>query len=90
MTKQSGLGDNFYIAGYDISGDVQSISRIGGGPSVLDFTGIDKSAYERQGGVRDGSWQFVTYFNDATGQSVPVLKSRPTTDVIVTDRKSVV
>lgn len=82
MGKQTGLGDNFYIAGYDISGDVQSISRIGGGPMALEMTGIDKSAFERQGGLRDGGMAFVTYFNDATGQAVPVLKGRPTTDVI--------
>ena len=29
--KQSGLGDNFYIGGYDLSGDVSALTQIGAG-----------------------------------------------------------
>ncbi len=83
MTKQSGIGDNLYIAGVDLSGDVGSLSRIGGGPSTLDVTAIDKAGYERLGGLRDGSIEFVAFFNKATGQEHLTLRTLPTTDQIV-------
>ena len=84
MTKQSGLGDNFYVAGYNVSGDIQSLGRIGGGPSPIDVTSIDKSAFERLGGLRDGSMEFVSFFDDASGASHDVLSDLPRTDVICT------
>ena len=31
--KMSGLGDNFLIGGYDLSGDVSALSQISGGPA---------------------------------------------------------
>jgi hypothetical protein len=62
MPKQSGLGMRFFVDGYDIAGDVQTCS-IRGGPAVLDLTGIDKSAYERRGGRRDGSMSAVAFWN---------------------------
>ena len=84
MSKQGGLGDNLYAAGYDLSGDVGSLSRIGGGPAPLDVTGINKSAPERIGGVRDGAIEFLAFFNDAAGQEHPRLSLLPTADQIVT------
>lgn len=84
MGKQSGLGDHLYVGGYDLSGDIGSIQRIAGGPAAMDVTGIDKSGYERIGGVRDGGIDFSSWFNDALGQEHPVLSTLPTTDVIVT------
>lgn len=84
MAKQSGLGDALLVGGYDLSGDIQAIDSIHGGPSPLTFTGIDKSAHERKGGIRDGAISATTYFNAATGQAHPVLSALPTTDVIVT------
>ena len=84
MTKSSGLGDNLYVAGYNLSGDVGSLSRVGGGvASTLDVTGIDKSAYERIGGVRDGSIGFNGFMNTASGQEHDALKTLPRTDVHV-------
>ncbi len=84
MTKQSGLGDNLYVAGYDLSGDVGNITRIGGGPETLDVTTISKSAYERLGGKRTGSIEFATFFDDATNAEHDALKGLPRTDVIAT------
>lgn len=84
MAKQGGLGDNLYVAGFDLSGDISSLGRIGGGPTALEMTGIDKGAHERQGGVRDGSIEFGSYFNKATGQEHDVLADLPTSDVIIT------
>ena len=84
MAKTSGLGDNFYLAGYDLSGDTNSLGNIGGGPALLDVTAINKSAFERIGGLRDGRMEFVAYFNTTAGQAHPRLSTLPTTDVIAT------
>lgn len=66
MAKQSGLGDNFYIGGNNLSGDVGSLGTISSGHTPLDITGIDKSAMERLGGQRSGTIEFTAFFNDAT------------------------
>ncbi len=84
MAKQTGLGDNLYVSGYDLSGDVGSLSRIGGGPALLDVTGIDKSAPERAGAIRDGAIEFQAWFNAAAGKAHPVLSALPTADRLVT------
>ncbi len=83
MTKQNGLGDNLYVGGYDLSGDVGAVDRVAGPMSPLDVTGINKSAYERLGGRRDGVIDFTTYFNPTAGQAHPVLSPLPTADVHV-------
>ncbi|MFD9256927.1 hypothetical protein [Streptomyces sp. NPDC059538] len=82
MSKQSGLGDALYIAGYDLSGDIGSVT-VGGGPSLLEVTGIDKSAFERIGGVRDGRLDYTAFFNPAVGKAHPRLSALPTGDVIL-------
>jgi hypothetical protein len=91
MTKQSGLGDNLYLGGVDLSGDTQSLGRIGGGPAALAATGIDKSAMERLPGLRDGSFEWVSFFNKDTlagaedGATIPThdkLAGLPRADVI--------
>lgn len=64
MAKQTGLGDNFYYSGFDISGDINSLTKISGGPTPWECTGINKSGVERLGSVRDGSIEFISYFND--------------------------
>lgn len=81
MDKQSGLGDNLLIAGYDLSGDIQSLGNVGGGPAPLVMTGIDKYAFERIGGLRTGTLESTSYFNDAAGHSHLVLRALPTADV---------
>jgi hypothetical protein len=81
--KTSGLGDNFYIAGYDMSGDIGSIS-LSGGPATLDVTGIDKSAHERIGGLRTGSMSWKSFFNPTVGATHDKLAALPTADVICT------
>jgi hypothetical protein len=82
MTKTAGMGDQFYIGGYDLSGNVANLSRIGGGPGALDLTPINSSAYVRLGGVRDGSMDFTTFFDNAAGAEHPALSPLPTADVI--------
>src|SRR6266545_7652533 len=83
MAKQSGLGDNLYVGGYDLSGDVGAIGSIAGGPAALDVTAIDKSGHERLGGQRDGSLEFTSFFDDAALAEHAALKTLPTTDRIV-------
>lgn len=83
MAKQSGLGDNLYVSGYNLSGDIGSLNRIGGGPEALPVTGIDKYAFERIGGRRDGAIEFSSWFNPAASQAHPVLSALPRVDTIV-------
>ena len=91
--KSSGLGDQLYVAGYDLSGDTGSLERIGGGNSPLVVTGIDKSAFERIGGLRDGGIDWTSFFNpEVAGAGPPetfdrehvALSPLPTADVLVT------
>lgn len=86
MAKTSGLGDNLYIQGFDASGDIQQLQQIGGGPALLDVTGINKSAFERIGGLRDGRMEMTTFFNHVpvTGGTHEKLSALPRTDVILT------
>lgn len=84
--KQSGLGDLLFIGGYNLSGDIGSLQRIGGGPAPLVVTGINKSAMERIGGKRDGSMAFNAYHNDAAVAPVGAhtrLSLLPTGDVMM-------
>lgn len=84
MTKISGLGENFYVDGFNISGDVGAIQSCRCPMSPLDVTAIDKSAFERIGGQRDGGMDWETWFNKAAGQQHLALSTLPTTDRIVT------
>jgi hypothetical protein len=85
MAKQSGLGDAFIIGGNLISNDVSAIDKISGGPAAGDFTGIDKSAPERQGLERDGSLDFTVFYNDTASTGAhAVLRPLPLTDTLVT------
>lgn len=79
MSKQSGLGSRFLVAGYDISGDVQALDSVGASTAMLDVTDITQPAHSRIGGLRDGMMSFTSYFDDAN--SVPVLDALPTSDV---------
>ena len=80
MTKQSGLGDNFYIGGYNISGDVGSLSSISGGNAPFEITDITLSGMARLGGQRSGTIEFSPFFNTTAGQEHTILKTLPTTD----------
>jgi hypothetical protein len=84
MAKQAGLGDQLYVGGYDLSGDIGSLGNIAGGPALLEVTAIDKSAFERIGGLRDGRIEFSSFWNVATGQAQDRLSLLPTADVVAT------
>jgi len=82
--KTGGLGDNLYVGGYNLSGDIGSLPKIQGGMKPLDLTGIDKFAFERLGGVRSGSMSWSAFFNTTVGHAHPVLSALPTADAIAT------
>jgi hypothetical protein len=84
MAKTSGLGDNLYVGGYDLSGDINALDMISGPISALDFTAINGSAYERQGGERDGQIDFTAFHNTAANQEHARLSLLPTTDTLLT------
>lgn len=83
MSKSSGLGANCYVGGYDLSSDILSVQKLGGGPATLDVTAINKSAFERIGGLRDAQVQFTTAFDTAVGAEHAALSTLPTADVHV-------
>ena len=83
MSKISGLGQQMYIGGYDISGDTGAINNASSPVSLLDVTGIDKSAFERIIGTRTGLLSFMAFFNDATDAAHDALSGLPTADVLV-------
>ena len=82
-TKKSGLGDNLWIGGNDLSGDVGSIGTLDAPRQVLDVTSMGKSAMERVQGLSDVQLDFSSWFNDAAGQAHPVLSALPSGNVVV-------
>jgi len=79
MAKQSGIGARFLVGGYDLSGDIQALDQITGGPALLDVTDITQVAHSRIIGERDGSIGFTSYMDPAGAH--PVLSALPTADV---------
>lgn len=80
MSKQTGLGDQLYINGYDIAGDTQSIGSLSTPIATLDMTGINKEAMERQYGTADATGEFTSFFNDADDAAHEALSALPRTD----------
>jgi hypothetical protein len=71
MSKQSGLSDNYYVGGYDLSGDVNALSKIASPRDVLDFTAVKNSAYVRQVSLKQGEMDFTSFFNPTAAVSSP-------------------
>lgn len=84
MAKTEGLGDQAYVAGFDLSGNILSVGRLSGGPATLDVTPLNSLAYQRLGGLRDGAFEFVTAMDPAAGAEHAALSTLPTADVIMT------
>lgn len=82
------MGDRLFVDQFNISGDVGSLQRVGGGLAPSEVTGIDKSAPERIALLSDGSIDYTGWFNDATTTGAEgahtVLKALPYTDRIGT------
>lgn len=80
MAKKSGLAQNFYIGGYDLSGDIGALNTCAARRAALEVTGIDKSAVERILALGDGELSFNCFFNDAALAEHAALSTLPTTD----------
>ncbi len=63
MAKQTGLGDRFFVGGYDLSNDVGTIDALGGGPAPAEVTGIDVEGFERIAGLFDGRAEWSGWFD---------------------------
>jgi len=85
LSKTSGLGDNFYVGGYDLSGDTAALDTISGSIAPIDVTAINQYAFQRIGGLRDGHIEWTSFFNpDTVGITFTehtVLAPLPTADV---------
>ena len=81
MAKQTGLGDDFYIGGYHIGGDIQDV-MVHGGPALGDFTDITQSAHARLGLLRDGGLTVTSFMDPAAGMEHAAFSPLPTGDVI--------
>lgn len=77
--KSGGLGNQLYLHGVDLSGTTGSLSKIACPHATLDVTAIDKSAFERIGGERDGVIDFTSFWDSVAAH--PSLSSLPRTDV---------
>ncbi len=83
MAKTTGLGDDFLIGGYHIGDDIQDV-QIKAGLKALDVTPITKKAFERLGGLRDGSIDVTAFFDPVAGASHAAFSGLPTSDQIAT------
>ena len=81
MAKSAGLSQQFFYAGYDLSGDVGSIESAEAIKGTLDVTGINVASVERIPGRSAGRLSYTHYFNDAAKQAHVAISSLPTTDV---------
>jgi hypothetical protein len=84
MAKSSGLGQQFWYHGRNISGDVGTLNSIGSPRGVLDVTGIDAAAFVRLLSHSDGIIDFSGFFNIATDQEHDALSGLRTTDIVAT------
>lgn len=78
MAKQSGLGDNFYVDGIDVSNDTGQLQAIGTPRTSGLITGIDKYAIERKLLKRDGRIAATCHWNPVGAQLA--FRSLPTID----------
>lgn len=83
MAKSAGLSQQFFIGGYDLSGDAGAINSAGSPRGALVVTAINKAAQERVYGLTDGQLEFATWFDDAAGQEHLALRGLPTANRLV-------
>jgi hypothetical protein len=82
MTITSGLGENFMVDGYDLSGAVGEATRISGSQATLDVPVIAKKGMQRLPGLRDGGIDWKSWFDDTVVH--PPLKSLTDADKVAT------
>ncbi len=67
--KTSGIGDRYFIDGFDASGDTQQFGKIGGGNSPLDVTDITQGGRARLGGLLGGEINWTSLWDVSAGQA---------------------
>lgn len=67
MAKITGLGANFWIDQYNVSGDIGAVDSIATSRTQLDMTSIEDDYMVRLPGLGDGSMTFSGYFNPSSG-----------------------
>lgn len=85
MVAQGGMGDNLWIDGLDVSGDIGSLGRIACPLTVQDTTPISLSAVRRIGLLHDGGIDYTAYWNRgaAADTAHSVHKTLPRTDRVL-------
>lgn len=81
MTKSSGMGDQLFIAGYDIGSNINSINGLSTPRETLPATDITQSAMARLYGKRDAQAEFASYLDMAAAKAYDALSPLPRTDV---------
>src|ERR1044071_9409114 len=89
MSKKTGLGAGFLVGGTDVSGDIQSATRIASPRSVLDLTDITQEAPERALAFKDGAIDWSSFFNPARAHPVLSALPRDDTGVMYLHRRTV-
>jgi len=81
MAKTTGLSQQFFYAGYDLSGDVGSIESAEATHETVDVTGINVASVERLSTRTGGRLSYTHFFNDATAAAHAAHSGLPTADV---------
>lgn len=82
MVAQGGMGDNLWIDGRDVSGDIGSLGRIACPLTVQDTTPINMSAMRRKGLLHDGAIDYTAFWNPGVDADTAhsIHKTLPRTD----------
>lgn len=88
MAKSSGLGNNLFVDGFELGGDVGRIDQISCPMAVQEVPGIKRFAQERIGLKHDGNINYTSFFNPDTTAGAEgahtVLAALPTIDRVQT------
>lgn len=79
MAKKGGLDCHLSVDGIDLTGDTGAIDALASPRQTFDKTGLDRKAFERIYGKRDGNMSFTAYFNPALGNSHKTWATLPMT-----------
>lgn len=84
MAVRSGLAENLYVDGRDLSGDVGVMDDWSSPRETFEVQGMDRSAFERIQARAGGQFSFNSWFNDALLQEHLTLRGVPAMDRRVT------
>jgi len=83
VAKKNGLAQEFFIEGYELSGDVGSLQDVSSPHEVLEVPVINKSGMVRVAGRSDGAISFNSWFDDASELAFDATKGLPTADSVI-------